>query len=151
VKRAPSRAGSPQTEPARKMKLPIFIADAFTATAFRGNPAAVCLLERVSTRFSRAMPELPDVCRALDICKRHEAILRVCHFGLCSVTCRWWPCLQVMREWLCLDWVRATETPRQGTWQQHACNSGVPKEKAGDHESAASLGYIAGSRPTWAI
>nr|XP_048307576.1 phenazine biosynthesis-like domain-containing protein 1 isoform X2 [Myodes glareolus] len=29
----------------RKMKLPIFIADAFTATAFRGNPAAVCLLE----------------------------------------------------------------------------------------------------------
>ncbi|XP_040588102.1 phenazine biosynthesis-like domain-containing protein 1 isoform X3 [Mesocricetus auratus] len=27
------------------MKLPIFIADAFTATAFRGNPAAVCLLE----------------------------------------------------------------------------------------------------------
>ncbi|EDL32062.1 mCG11316, isoform CRA_a [Mus musculus] len=46
VKRAPSRAGSPQTEPARKMKLPIFIADAFTATAFRGNPAAVCLLER---------------------------------------------------------------------------------------------------------
>lgn len=46
VKRAPSRAGSPQTKPARKMKLPIFIADAFTATAFRGNPAAVCLLER---------------------------------------------------------------------------------------------------------
>nr|BAB31348.1 unnamed protein product [Mus musculus] len=28
------------------MKLPIFIADAFTATLFRGNPAAVCLLER---------------------------------------------------------------------------------------------------------
>uniref|UniRef100_A0A8D0W525 Phenazine biosynthesis-like domain-containing protein n=1 Tax=Sus scrofa TaxID=9823 RepID=A0A8D0W525_PIG len=27
------------------MKLPIFIADAFTAKAFRGNPAAVCLLE----------------------------------------------------------------------------------------------------------
>lgn len=27
------------------MKLPIFIADAFTARAFRGNPAAVCLLE----------------------------------------------------------------------------------------------------------
>ncbi|XP_055969388.1 phenazine biosynthesis-like domain-containing protein [Sorex fumeus] len=27
------------------MKLPIFIADAFTAEAFRGNPAAVCLLE----------------------------------------------------------------------------------------------------------
>nr|XP_042122618.1 phenazine biosynthesis-like domain-containing protein 1 isoform X3 [Peromyscus maniculatus bairdii] len=27
------------------MKLPIFIADAFTATAFRGNPAAVCLVE----------------------------------------------------------------------------------------------------------
>lgn len=27
------------------MKLPIFIADAFTETAFRGNPAAVCLLE----------------------------------------------------------------------------------------------------------
>ncbi|XP_052020489.1 phenazine biosynthesis-like domain-containing protein 2 isoform X2 [Apodemus sylvaticus] len=27
------------------MKLPIFIVDAFTATAFRGNPAAVCLLE----------------------------------------------------------------------------------------------------------
>ncbi|XP_036294218.1 phenazine biosynthesis-like domain-containing protein isoform X1 [Pipistrellus kuhlii] len=27
------------------MKLPIFIADAFTAQAFRGNPAAVCLLE----------------------------------------------------------------------------------------------------------
>ncbi|XP_038197171.1 phenazine biosynthesis-like domain-containing protein 1 [Arvicola amphibius] len=27
------------------MKLRIFIADAFTATAFRGNPAAVCLLE----------------------------------------------------------------------------------------------------------
>lgn len=30
---------------ARNMKLPIFIADAFTAKAFRGNPAAVCLLE----------------------------------------------------------------------------------------------------------
>ncbi|XP_067564999.1 phenazine biosynthesis-like domain-containing protein [Pseudorca crassidens] len=30
---------------ARKMKFPIFIADAFTAKAFRGNPAAVCLLE----------------------------------------------------------------------------------------------------------
>ncbi|XP_058527692.1 phenazine biosynthesis-like domain-containing protein isoform X1 [Ochotona princeps] len=30
---------------ARKMKLPIFIVDAFTAKAFRGNPAAVCLLE----------------------------------------------------------------------------------------------------------
>lgn len=45
VKRAPSKAGSSQTEPVRKMKLPIFIADAFTATAFRGNPAAVCLLE----------------------------------------------------------------------------------------------------------
>ncbi|XP_055454880.1 phenazine biosynthesis-like domain-containing protein 1 isoform X3 [Psammomys obesus] len=29
------------------MKLPIFIADAFTATAFRGNPAAVCLLENI--------------------------------------------------------------------------------------------------------
>uniref|UniRef100_A0A8C5KZ98 Phenazine biosynthesis-like domain-containing protein n=1 Tax=Jaculus jaculus TaxID=51337 RepID=A0A8C5KZ98_JACJA len=27
------------------MKLPIFIADAFTARAFHGNPAAVCLLE----------------------------------------------------------------------------------------------------------
>ncbi|KAL1771172.1 phenazine biosynthesis-like domain-containing protein, partial [Sigmodon hispidus] len=27
------------------MKLPIFTVDAFTATAFRGNPAAVCLLE----------------------------------------------------------------------------------------------------------
>ncbi|XP_048194858.1 phenazine biosynthesis-like domain-containing protein isoform X2 [Perognathus longimembris pacificus] len=27
------------------MKLPIFITDAFTARAFRGNPAAVCLLE----------------------------------------------------------------------------------------------------------
>nr|XP_003473628.2 phenazine biosynthesis-like domain-containing protein isoform X1 [Cavia porcellus]XP_013012213.1 phenazine biosynthesis-like domain-containing protein isoform X1 [Cavia porcellus]XP_013012214.1 phenazine biosynthesis-like domain-containing protein isoform X1 [Cavia porcellus]XP_013012215.1 phenazine biosynthesis-like domain-containing protein isoform X1 [Cavia porcellus]XP_013012216.1 phenazine biosynthesis-like domain-containing protein isoform X1 [Cavia porcellus]XP_013012217.1 phenazine len=27
------------------MKIPIFIADAFTATAFCGNPAAVCLLE----------------------------------------------------------------------------------------------------------
>ncbi|KAM9617729.1 phenazine biosynthesis-like domain-containing protein isoform 1-T2 [Trichechus inunguis] len=27
------------------MRLPIFIADAFTAKAFRGNPAAVCLLE----------------------------------------------------------------------------------------------------------
>ncbi|XP_060051249.1 phenazine biosynthesis-like domain-containing protein isoform X2 [Erinaceus europaeus] len=27
------------------MKLPIFIADAFTVKAFRGNPAAVCLLE----------------------------------------------------------------------------------------------------------
>ncbi|EDL97362.1 rCG61042 [Rattus norvegicus] len=27
------------------MKLPIFIADAFTVTAFHGNPAAVCLLE----------------------------------------------------------------------------------------------------------
>ncbi|MBZ3885924.1 Phenazine biosynthesis-like domain-containing protein [Sciurus carolinensis] len=27
------------------MKLPIFIADAFTARAFRGNPAAVCLVE----------------------------------------------------------------------------------------------------------
>ncbi|XP_069427961.1 phenazine biosynthesis-like domain-containing protein isoform X2 [Ovis canadensis] len=27
------------------MKLPIFIADAFTTKAFRGNPAAVCLLE----------------------------------------------------------------------------------------------------------
>ncbi|XP_075866159.1 phenazine biosynthesis-like domain-containing protein isoform X2 [Microcebus murinus] len=27
------------------MKLPIFIADAFTARAFRGNPAAVCLIE----------------------------------------------------------------------------------------------------------
>nr|XP_017204235.2 phenazine biosynthesis-like domain-containing protein isoform X2 [Oryctolagus cuniculus] len=27
------------------MKLPIFIVDAFTAKAFRGNPAAVCLLE----------------------------------------------------------------------------------------------------------
>uniref|UniRef100_A0A2R8N7T8 Phenazine biosynthesis-like domain-containing protein n=1 Tax=Callithrix jacchus TaxID=9483 RepID=A0A2R8N7T8_CALJA len=27
------------------MKLPIFIADAFTTRAFRGNPAAVCLLE----------------------------------------------------------------------------------------------------------
>ncbi|KAM4852648.1 phenazine biosynthesis-like domain-containing protein isoform 2-T5 [Thomomys bottae] len=27
------------------MKLPIFIADAFTARAFRGNPAAVCLLD----------------------------------------------------------------------------------------------------------
>lgn len=45
VKQAPSKAGSSQTEPVRKMKLPIFIADAFTATAFRGNPAAVCLLE----------------------------------------------------------------------------------------------------------
>nr|AAL92521.1 MAWDBP [Rattus norvegicus] len=29
------------------MKLPIFIADAFTVTAFRGNPAAVCLLESI--------------------------------------------------------------------------------------------------------
>ncbi|XP_051009115.1 phenazine biosynthesis-like domain-containing protein isoform X2 [Acomys russatus] len=29
------------------MKLPIFIADAFTVTAFRGNPAAVCLLEDI--------------------------------------------------------------------------------------------------------
>ncbi|XP_008565318.1 PREDICTED: phenazine biosynthesis-like domain-containing protein isoform X2 [Galeopterus variegatus] len=27
------------------MKLPVFIADAFTASSFRGNPAAVCLLE----------------------------------------------------------------------------------------------------------
>ncbi|KAM4840268.1 phenazine biosynthesis-like domain-containing protein [Urocitellus parryii] len=27
------------------MKLPIFVVDAFTARAFRGNPAAVCLLE----------------------------------------------------------------------------------------------------------
>ncbi|XP_042122619.1 phenazine biosynthesis-like domain-containing protein isoform X2 [Peromyscus maniculatus bairdii] len=27
------------------MKLPMFIVDAFTATAFRGNPAAVCLVE----------------------------------------------------------------------------------------------------------
>lgn len=45
VKRAPSKAGSSQTEPVRKMKLPIFIADAFTVTAFHGNPAAVCLLE----------------------------------------------------------------------------------------------------------
>ena len=26
------------------MPLPLFIVDAFTATAFRGNPAAVCLL-----------------------------------------------------------------------------------------------------------
>lgn len=33
----------------------------------------------------------------------------------------------------------------------HACNSGVPKEKAGDHEFEASLGYLADSRPTWAI
>lgn len=45
MKRAPSKVGSSQTEPVRKMKLPIFIADAFTVTAFRGNPAAVCLLE----------------------------------------------------------------------------------------------------------
>uniref|UniRef100_A0A8I6AK08 Phenazine biosynthesis-like protein domain containing 1 n=1 Tax=Rattus norvegicus TaxID=10116 RepID=A0A8I6AK08_RAT len=29
------------------MKLPIFIADAFTVTAFHGNPAAVCLLESI--------------------------------------------------------------------------------------------------------
>lgn len=61
-----------------------------------------------------------------------------------------------MREWLCLDWVRATEAPRQGTWQQlgvgaHACSSGVPKEKAGDHESAASLGYIADPRSAWTM
>lgn len=34
-----------QKQPVRKMKLPIFVADAFTAKAFRGNPAAVCLLE----------------------------------------------------------------------------------------------------------
>lgn len=47
MKRAPSKAGSSQTEPVRKMKLPIFIADAFTVTAFRGNPAAVCLLESI--------------------------------------------------------------------------------------------------------
>ncbi|ERE89324.1 phenazine biosynthesis-like domain-containing protein 2 [Cricetulus griseus] len=45
VKQAPSKAETLQTEPVRKMKLPIFIADAFTTTAFRGNPAAVCLLE----------------------------------------------------------------------------------------------------------
>lgn len=45
VKQAPSKAGSSRTGQVRKMKLPIFIADAFTATAFRGNPAAVCLLE----------------------------------------------------------------------------------------------------------
>lgn len=40
------------------MKLPIFIADAFTAKAFRGNPAAVCLLEDVSTDL-----EILDSCR----------------------------------------------------------------------------------------
>ncbi|XP_055454881.1 phenazine biosynthesis-like domain-containing protein 2 [Psammomys obesus] len=45
VRQAGSQQGRDLTEPGRKMKLPIFIADAFTATAFRGNPAAVCLLE----------------------------------------------------------------------------------------------------------
>ncbi|XP_044515136.1 phenazine biosynthesis-like domain-containing protein [Gracilinanus agilis] len=29
----------------RKMQLPVFVVDAFTAESFRGNPAAVCLLE----------------------------------------------------------------------------------------------------------
>ncbi|MEJ1288186.1 phenazine biosynthesis-like protein domain containing 1 [Cricetulus griseus] len=48
VKQAPSKAETLQTEPVRKMKLPIFIADAFTTTAFRGNPAAVCLLENAA-------------------------------------------------------------------------------------------------------
>uniref|UniRef100_A0A8C6S193 Phenazine biosynthesis-like domain-containing protein n=1 Tax=Nannospalax galili TaxID=1026970 RepID=A0A8C6S193_NANGA len=31
------------------MKLPMFIVDAFTARPFRGNPAAVCLLDRFTT------------------------------------------------------------------------------------------------------
>lgn len=45
------------------MKLPIFIADAFTARAFRGNPAAVCLLENVSIWFGSAGPEILDYSR----------------------------------------------------------------------------------------
>ncbi|XP_057592516.1 RUN and FYVE domain-containing protein 2 isoform X3 [Hippopotamus amphibius kiboko] len=44
-KQATSNFESLQKQLARKMKLPIFIADAFTAKAFCGNPAAVCLLE----------------------------------------------------------------------------------------------------------
>nr|XP_015311764.2 phenazine biosynthesis-like domain-containing protein isoform X6 [Macaca fascicularis] len=45
IKQATSNFENLQKQLARKMKLPIFIADAFTARAFRGNPAAVCLLE----------------------------------------------------------------------------------------------------------
>lgn len=39
------------------MKLPVFVVDAFTAKAFCGNPAAVCLLENVSTWFRGAVPD----------------------------------------------------------------------------------------------
>lgn len=87
MKRAPSKAGSSQTEPVRKMKLPIFIADAFTVMAFRGNPAAVCLLESVSTQFSRAMPGIPDVWRAHAICKIGDTVLvfTTSTFVLCHV------------------------------------------------------------------
>ncbi|XP_063095663.1 phenazine biosynthesis-like domain-containing protein isoform X2 [Cavia porcellus] len=42
---ARSGVDTSRPEPTRMMKIPIFIADAFTATAFCGNPAAVCLLE----------------------------------------------------------------------------------------------------------
>ncbi|XP_023060863.1 phenazine biosynthesis-like domain-containing protein isoform X4 [Piliocolobus tephrosceles] len=45
IKQATSNFENLQKQLARKMKLPIFIADAFTARAFCGNPAAVCLLE----------------------------------------------------------------------------------------------------------
>lgn len=55
----------------RKMKLPIFIADAFTAKAFRGNPAAVCLLENVSSIWS-AVPEILDFCRTKYFLKKKK-------------------------------------------------------------------------------
>ncbi|XP_029419210.1 phenazine biosynthesis-like domain-containing protein 1 [Nannospalax galili] len=41
------------------MKLPMFIVDAFTARPFRGNPAAVCLLDRVTLR-SQSFLMCPD-------------------------------------------------------------------------------------------
>lgn len=93
VKQATSNSESLQNQLARKMKLPIFVADAFTTKAFRGNPAAVCLLENVSTSFRSAVPEILDCCRTKYFLKKKKGnkvrptclfIALVCVVKLCQ-------------------------------------------------------------------
>lgn len=72
------------------MKLPIFIADAFTAKAFRGNPAAVCLLEDVSTDL-----EILDSCRTPYFFKkkiRSTFLFTSLVFVLCQMTSAMFTC-----------------------------------------------------------
>lgn len=67
------------------MKLPVFVVDAFTAKAFCGNPAAVCLLENVSTWFRGAVPDSRFILSQIFPTKKKNQT-HLFDFGSCSLS-----------------------------------------------------------------